>query len=153
MPYRICKQFAIESGHLLSRHPGRCKYPHGHTRTVEVVLEADTLDDNQMVCDFKVLKLALAAFIDRFDHALCVNTRDPQFAALKAAYGEHVIGFENEDPTTEVLARTLHDACVERLAAYAAEARANNNFPLRAAVRVVRVRVWETADTWAEFAR
>ena len=40
MPFRIGKSFVIESGHLLSKHPGKCRFPHGHSRRVEVVLAA-----------------------------------------------------------------------------------------------------------------
>ncbi len=49
MPFRICKTFSIESGHILSKHPGKCRFPHGHSRTVEVVLTADHLDASDMV--------------------------------------------------------------------------------------------------------
>lgn len=149
MPYRICKSFELESGHMLSRHPDRCRFPHGHTRTVELVLEADSLDDNQMVCDFAVLKTQLQDYLNTFDHAMCMNTADPRFAEFKSMYGERVIGFADEDPTTEVMARTIFDACRERLAAHAAARRAP--YGLRDTVRLVRVRVWETSSTWAEY--
>ena len=66
MPYRICKRFEVESGHMLSRHPARCKFPHGHTRTIEVVLEAGTLDANNMVCDFKAIKEKLLSNLCNF---------------------------------------------------------------------------------------
>ena len=56
MPYRICKTIDIENGHMLSKHPDKCQFPHGHTRKVEFVLEADELDRNDMVCDFKIVK-------------------------------------------------------------------------------------------------
>ena len=59
MPYRIAKSFVVESGHMLSKHPGACRFPHGHSRTVEIVLVADTLDDRDMVVDFKAIKQAL----------------------------------------------------------------------------------------------
>ena len=51
MVYRICKSIELESGHLLSKHPGNCKFPHGHTRSVEMVFRAETLDANDMVLD------------------------------------------------------------------------------------------------------
>ena len=63
MPYRICKTFEIESGHMLSKHPDLCKFPHGHSRKVEFVLEAGELDQNEMVCDFKSLKEAMSQFL------------------------------------------------------------------------------------------
>lgn len=148
MPYRICRIFEIENGHMLSKHPDKCRFPHGHSRRVECVLEAGDLDERDMVCDFKVLKLVLAEYLDRFDHAMCMNTADPAYAEMKARYGERVIGFEDEDPTTEVLAREIFDHLASALAEY----RANpGDFPLRDAVRVVSIRVWETSASWAEY--
>ena len=103
-----------------------------------------------MVCDFKAIKDALWGYLKGFDHALCVNTRDPQFAALKAAYGAQIIAFEGEDPTTEVLARAIFAEAKKRLAAYAADPRAE--YPVTHPVRLASVRVWETSSSWAEYA-
>ena len=149
MPYRICKTLEIENGHMLSMHPDKCRFPHGHTRKVEMILEADELDERGMVCDFKILKEAVGDYLDGFDHALCMNTLDPMYPVLKEAYGERVIGFEATEPTPEVLAREFFRACAARLADYAREAGAR--YPLRASVRLVRVRVWETSSSWAEY--
>jgi len=150
MPYRICKSIDIENGHMLSKHPDACRFPHGHTRRVEFVLEAAELDDNEMVCDFKIIKEAVGAFLETLDHALCVNTDDPAFAELRARYGERIVPFEKQDPTTEVLARRIFEVAAARLTAYAAGA--EPRYPLRPDVRLVRVRVWETATSWAEYA-
>ena len=149
MPYRICKVFEIESGHQLSKHPEQCRFPHGHSRRVEVVLESDRLDAHDMVCDFAVVKQAARQVVEAFDHAICVNTRDPMYATLRQAYGERVIGFEGEDPTTEVVARTLFERIRANLAAYAQHDDAR--YPLGTHVRLVRVRVWETPHGWAEY--
>ena len=97
MPYKICKSIEVENGHMLSKHPDKCKYPHGHTRKVEFVLEADSLDQNEMVCDFKIIKTALGEWLDSYDHAMCINTQDPAYEQFKEMYGERVIGFENMD--------------------------------------------------------
>lgn len=149
MPYRICKVFDVESGHQLSRHPGKCRLPHGHSRRIEIVLEAARLDAQGMVCDFSALKEAAEQIVERFDHALCINTRDPMFATLKKAYGDGVIGFPDQDPTTEVVARSLFDAIRANLAAQTRKR--NTRYPLRRNVRLVRVRVWETPRGWAEY--
>lgn len=107
MVYRICKSIELESGHLLSKHPGNCKFPHGHTRSVEMVFRAETLDANDMVLDFKAVKQMMGDFLQQFDHSLCVNTEDPNYAAFVAAYGERIIPFDREDPTSEVMARVI----------------------------------------------
>lgn len=150
MPYRICKTFEIESGHMLSKHPDLCQFPHGHSRKVEFVLEADDLDRNEMVCDFKSLKEAMCNFLQAWDHALCINTQDAQHDTLKKAFGDRIISFERLDPTTEVMARRIHDELKRNLAAYASNPAAK--YPLRPSVRIVKVRVWETSSSWAEYA-
>jgi 6-pyruvoyltetrahydropterin/6-carboxytetrahydropterin synthase len=149
MPYRICKSFEVENGHMLSKHPDLCKFPHGHSRRVEFVLEADELNEHEMVCDFKVLKEAIADYLKTFDHALCVNTQDANFKQLKAAFGERVVAFENLDPTTEIMAKTIFDQLKKRLAAYAASPSAR--YPIGHSVRVASVRVWETSSSWGEY--
>ena len=151
MPYRICKTFEIENGHMLAKHPDKCRFPHGHTRKVEFTLEADALDQNDMVCDFKAIKETMEEFLERYDHALCVNTDDPKYAELKAAYGDRIIGFENVDPTTEIMAKTLHDYFARRLSEYSDNPKAS--YPVRRTLRIVKVRLWETSSSWAEYSQ
>lgn len=134
---------------MLSKHPEKCRFPHGHSRRVEFVLEAATLDANDMVCDFKLIKELMGEFLDGYDHALCMNTEDAQYAALKAVYGERIIGFTAIDPTTEVMAEAIYRHFQGRLAERLAEAGAQ--YKLRPAVRVVSVRLWETSSSWAEY--
>lgn len=137
MPFRIAKTFTVESGHLLSKHAGACRFPHGHSRTIEIVVAADALDAHDMVCDFKALKAAAHAAVERFDHTFALNTADPRFAELQAAYGDRIVPFEHTDPTSEILAREIFRAVRAQLALPSA--------------RLERVRVTETATSWAEF--
>jgi 6-pyruvoyltetrahydropterin/6-carboxytetrahydropterin synthase len=148
MPFRICKTFEIESGHLLSKHPGKCRFPHGHTRTVEVVLAADRLDANDMVCDFQAVKAALSGFLESWDHALCLNTADPNFEFYRRTYGDRIIPFAETDPTSEVMARAVFQELQRRLAA-ATTAPGPATVPPDA--RIERVRISETSTTWAEY--
>lgn len=151
MPYRIAKTLTFESGHLLTKHRGRCRFPHGHSRTVEVVLAADQLDANDMVCDFKAVKRALETFLDRWDHALCLNTAEPGFALLQQSYGDRIVPFTDTDPTTEVMARTIFETLSRKLAAAAQDRSAE--YPVPVGVRLERVRVSETASSWAEYSQ
>lgn len=149
MAYRICKTFEIEHGHMLSKHPDKCRFPHGHSRTVEFVLEADELDANGMVCDFKILRDIMEGFLDGWDHSLAMNTDDPRYGMMREAYGDRIIAFEGVDPTTEVMAKALFDQCARGLDEY--QRRPNPRYPLSSVVRLVSVKVWETSSSWAEY--
>lgn len=134
---------------MLSKHPERCKYPHGHTRTIEVVVAGDRLDANGMLVDFKALKLALSDYIERYDHSMAVNSNDPLLPSMKAIYpADAVIVFEDREPTTEAIARDIHDFVARTL---------EQGFKLDhyriepGQVRLERVRVWETPSSWAEY--
>lgn len=149
MPYRICKVLEVENAHMLSKHPDNCKFPHGHTRKVEFTLEADSLDKNDMVCDFKIIKTALLEYIERLDHAMCMNTDDPSFDDFKKRYGDRILEYKSTDPTTEVIAREIFDECSKRLDDYRNQP--DNRYPLSDNVKLIKVRVWETSSSWAEF--
>jgi len=149
MPYRICKTIEIENGHMLTHHPDKCRFPHGHSRKVEIVIQAEELDETGMVCDFKIVKEAVGGYLETFDHALCVNTQDPMFETLKNAYGDRVIAFVDTEPTTEVLAKTFFESIKTHLTDY--PSRSDTRYKLRPNVRLLRVRVWETSSSWAEY--
>jgi 6-pyruvoyltetrahydropterin/6-carboxytetrahydropterin synthase len=149
MPFRICKSFEVENGHMLSKHPDACQFPHGHSRKVEFVLESETLDDNEMVCDFKILKEVIHEYLMTLDHALCMNTEDPAFKDMEKRYGKRIVPFEKIDPTTEVMAREIFLRCQDALAAYSD--RENVRYPLRRSVKLASVRLWETSSSWAEY--
>ena len=147
MPYRISKAFEIESGHILSKHPGKCRFPHGHSRRIDVVLAADALDANDMVCDFKAVKLALKTFLDSWDHALAINTDDPNYAFYQEKHGARIIPFVHTDPTSEVMAKTIFDEITRCLAT----TNRQGDYAIPAGVKVERVRVTETSSSWAEY--
>jgi 6-pyruvoyltetrahydropterin/6-carboxytetrahydropterin synthase len=149
MPFRISKSFEIETGHLLTKHPDKCRFPHGHSRRVQIVLAAEALDQNDMVCDFKAVKAALKPFLDAWDHAFCMNTDDPQFAYFQQTYGVNVIPFEKRDPTSEVMAKTIFDELKRRLAGPAGQP--DPRYAVPPGVRIESVRVTETSSSWAEY--
>ena len=111
------------------------------------MLAADTLDANDMVCDFKAVKLALTTFLDTWDHALALNTDDPNFAFFQEKHGARLIPFAHTDPTTEIMARTVCDEVSRALVI----ANRQGDFAIPAGVRVERVRITETSSSWAEY--
>ena len=153
MRYRVCKSFEVESGHMLSKHPGRCRYPHGHSRRVDVVVSSEHLDDNDMVCDFKAIKLAVADLLDRFDHAMALNAGDP-FAKelIEGGMAGRVVVFDGEDPTTEVMARRIFEEVTGAIAEGRLLTDADgNSFGFPTGLVLERVRVTETSSSWAEY--
>lgn len=151
MIYRLCKRFTVESGHMLHRHPDRCRFPHGHTRTIEVVVASDRLNEFGMVVDFKALKLAVRPLIDQFDHAMAIHVDDPLRPAIEAVYPESLLLYEGHDPTTEVIAAQLFDA----IAAILRDGATVHDGPIPYAIPpgeawLERLRVWETPESWAE---
>lgn len=153
MPFRICKIFEIETAHMLTQHPENCRFPHGHSRRVEVVLSAEELDDNGMVCDLKALKLAVQEFLDSFDHAICVNSKEPLLPALRGRPGARLVVYEDTDPTSEVLAKHMFDyiqAALRMEVAYPA-ADGKPAYRIGPQVKLERVRISETSSSWAEY--
>lgn len=138
---------------MLSKHPGRCRFPHGHTRKIEVIVSSASLDRSDMVVDFKALKLAVAGYIERFDHSMAINSADPTLEALQKLHPESLIIFENTDPTTEVIARDLFDYVSCTLKNGFSESDANGDtYSIKPnTVLLERVRVWETPTSWAEY--
>jgi 6-pyruvoyltetrahydropterin/6-carboxytetrahydropterin synthase len=152
MLYRICKTFEVENAHMLSKHPEKCKFPHGHSRKIEVVVSASELDARDMVCDFKAIKLAVGEFLDSFDHAICVNSKDPLLESLRSRLGARVIVYENTDPTTEVMARNMFEY-IQRALRQELKVNGPDGKPLYQipkGVKLERVRLWETSSSWAE---
>lgn len=149
MAFRICKIFEVESGHMLSKNDDCCGFPHGHTRRIELIFESNSLDDYQMVCDYRAIKMLMKEYLDTFDHSMCVNTKDPNFEKLRSLYSERIIPFEDMDPTTEVIAKTIYEEACRRLAEYLG--RKTKLYPMQDKIRVSRVRVWETSSSWAEY--
>jgi 6-pyruvoyltetrahydropterin/6-carboxytetrahydropterin synthase len=149
--FRIAKTFEVEYGHRLCKHPEKCRFPHGHSLRIEVVARGRDLDDNDMVCDYKALKMVVSELVDRLDHAMALNSADPQLEGLKAI-GERVLLFDGQDPTTEVLARWLFDGVATKLAAGGTVlSPAGVSYEIPGDLELERIRVWETRTSWAEY--
>lgn len=134
---------------MLSKHPGRCKFPHGHSRRIDIVLSSESLDANDMVCDFAAIKHAVGEFIERFDHSMAINAADPLAKVLDP---ERLVRFEGQDPTTEVMAKAIFEFVQDRLSTREPiVGRDGYVYRIPPGVRVDRVRVTETSSSWAEF--
>ncbi len=149
--YKMCRVFEIESGHILSKNEGRCRMPHGHSRKVEVILSAEELDNKDMICDFKVLKIILSDFIDSFDHAIMINTESPHLEYFVENF-ERVIPVEDQDPTSEVMSKIIYDHLKEELSKGPKGIKYEGlTYFINEGVKLEAVRIYETSATWAEY--
>jgi 6-pyruvoyltetrahydropterin/6-carboxytetrahydropterin synthase len=149
--FRIAKTFEVEYGHRLSKHPEKCRFPHGHSLRIEVVARGRELDGNDMLCDYKALKMLVVDLVDRLDHAMALNSADPELEGLMAI-GDRVMLFPNMDPTTEVLARWLFEQISARFEADGTvTSPSGTSYEIPDGLELEKVRVWETSTSWGEY--
>ena len=130
--YSVTKKIEFCYGHRLLDYDGICKHPHGHNAIAEIEVRTDSLDPRNMVCDFSDIKRVVKGWIDKsLDHQMILRRDDPLVAPLQHL-GEPVYLLDS-NPTVERIARLIFDTAAE------------NGLP------VVRVTVWETPTSFAEF--
>ena len=130
--YSVTKRLEFCYGHRLLDYEGICKHLHGHNAVAEIEVRADTLDSRNMVCDFGDIKRIMKGWIDaELDHKMLLRHDDPLVGPL-TQLGEPVYLLDS-NPTVERIARLIFD-----------KARAQG-------LPVVRVTVWETPTSFAEY--
>ena len=130
--YSVTKRIEFCYGHRLLDYDGICQHPHGHNAVAEIEVGASELDSRNMVCDFADIKRIVKAWIDReLDHKMLLRHDDPLVKPLQQL-GEPIFLLDS-NPTVERLARLIYDFTSQQ------------GFP------VVRVTVWETPTSFAEY--
>jgi 6-pyruvoyltetrahydropterin/6-carboxytetrahydropterin synthase len=131
--YSVTKSLDFCYGHRLLDYDGMCKHPHGHNGRVEVEVRTATLDHRDMVCDFGDIRRIVKGWIDReLDHRMLLRHDDPLVALLQQL-GEPVF-ICRSNPTVEHIAQLIYEHAA------------------REGLPVVRVTVWETPTSFAEYA-
>ena len=132
----VTKTVKFDAAHVLTNHQGLCKNLHGHTYRVDVSVAQAEDDDRDMVIDFKDLKtIANEVICDRFDHAFIYNTEsagEKEIAAVVEKNGMRTVAIPFRS-TAENLAKMFYNKLKSRVPGLSA------------------VKVWETADSCAEF--
>ena len=127
----IYKEVFFDASHRLLHYEGKCKNLHGHRWRVEVWLSGKPDAKTGILVDFNVVK----EVIERFDHQVILNRKDPMVACLTEF--QPVVTTEG-DPSSEVLAGEIR-RLLDR------ECNLNGN-----GARVTRIRVWESDTCCAE---
>ena len=132
----VTKTVKFDAAHVLTNHQGLCKNLHGHTYRVDVSVAQAEGDERDMVIDFKDLKgIANEVICDRFDHAFIYNTEsagEKEIAAVVEKNGMRTVAIPFRS-TAENLAKMFYNELKSRVPGLSA------------------VKVWETADSCAEF--
>ena len=130
--YSVTKRIEFCYGHRLLDYDGICKHPHGHNATAEIQVRTDQLDGRHMVADFSDVKRIVKGWIDReLDHKMVLRHDDPLVKPLQAL--NEPVFLVDTNPTVECIARLIFDHAVS------------------AGLSVVRVKVYETPSSFAEY--
>ena len=108
----IIKTFS--AAHLLAEIGGKCEELHGHNFKVEVTVGAESLNEEGILIDFRIVKKWLKDILDRLDHQ---HLNELPF-------------FQGTNPSSENIARFIFTAMKP-------PAQSHN-------VQIVRVKVWES---------
>ena len=87
----ITREFS--AAHMLKGYNGLCSNLHGHNWTVQVFVQAVTLDEIGIAADFTVIKRELTALLAQFDHK----------------YLNELPEFKDINPTSENIARIIFE--------------------------------------------
>ena len=132
----VTKTIRFDAAHILTNHQGLCKNLHGHTYRVDVSVTQGDGDTSDMVIDFKDLKrIASEVVCERFDHAFIYNTEsagEREIASVVEKNGMRTVAIPFRS-TAENLARMFFGELKARIPGLSA------------------VKVWETADSCAEY--
>ena len=132
---KIAKEFHWEMGHRLPEHFGLCKNIHGHSYKMIVEFEGE-LDDQGMVIDFFDVEKIIAPIIDELDHAFMVKDDD-----------KLTLEFLEKLNSKKVVVNFF--ATVENICNYISDIIIKSNLPKN--IMFIKVRVYETAEDYAEF--
>lgn len=131
----IMRKLEFDAGHRLIKHEGKCRHLHGHRYVAELYVQGD-LDEVGRVIDFSKIKEVVGGWIDeRWDHGMILNSEDPIISYFRH-YGGTRLYVMDRNPTAENMADELFTIAKGLLSPYN--------------LRVVKVRLWETPNCFAE---
>lgn len=139
---RVTKRFHFEMAHALYEYDGLCRNIHGHSYNLHVTLIGEPKKNSGhpkdgMVLDFGELKkIVKSEVVNRFDHALMVNSLFPekQMNLLKQTTDRIII--VDFQPTSENIVAYIADILQQHL---------------QIGVSLFSIRLYETITSYAEW--
>jgi 6-pyruvoyltetrahydropterin/6-carboxytetrahydropterin synthase len=121
--FEVYQELNFSAAHYLRQYKGRCERLHGHNWKIRVGVRAKTLNDQDMVLDFKILRDAILKIIAPLDHQE-LNRVPP---------------FDLKNPTSEMIAYYIGEELAKEIDDHR--------------IQVFRVDVWETEKACASYVR
>jgi 6-pyruvoyltetrahydropterin/6-carboxytetrahydropterin synthase len=118
--YEVTIRKSFSAAHTLTIG-GKCEELHGHNFAVDVTAGSPVLNREGVVIDFRLLKEWLDDILENIDHK----------------YLNDLPGFQEENPSSEIIARFIYDRMVEKAEAHTVE--------------IVKVAVWESDNAFATY--
>ena len=114
--YEVTIRKSFSAAHVLRESDGTCEDLHGHNFIVEVSVAGESLNREDLLIDFRILKGWIQEIITGLDHK----------------HLNEIEAFKDVNPSAERIAKLIHDRLCSRAAALE--------------LRVPRITVWESDD-------
>lgn len=141
----ITTRLEFDAGHRIPDHKSQCRNLHGHRYAIEITLSGDivhqeNVSENGMVMDFAdVKRIAKQSVVDVWDHAFLVYQHDlPVLTFLNTLPNHKTVVFPTV-PTAENMAAEAFKILQEKYV----DTYGNH-------LRLVRVRLYETPNSWTD---
>lgn len=131
---KIAKEFTWEMGHRLPFHEGKCKNLHGHSYKCMIELSGEP-DKNGIVLDYYDLKKTAEPVFDELDHSFMVWNGDKELIEALQKLNSRMVLVDFQT--------TAENICIYLLNKI-------KSIKLPANVKALKVRVFETENTYAE---
>jgi 6-pyruvoyltetrahydropterin/6-carboxytetrahydropterin synthase len=115
--YEVTIKKSFSAAHLLKEIGGKCEELHGHNFLVEVSVASESLNSEDLLIDFRVVKRWTDEVLEQLDHK----------------YLNEIEYFKNINPSSEQLARFVYDRISEK--------------SQNAKITLSRVTVWESDNS------
>ena len=141
----ITTRLEFDAGHRIPHHNSQCRNLHGHRYVIEItlggaIIKKEQTSENGMVMDFSdVKRIAREHVVDIWDHAFLVYKNDKEVVDFLNTLPDHKTVIFEEVPTAE------------NMAAEAFRILSNQYQDIYGnQLRLARVRLYETPNSWAD---
>jgi 6-pyruvoyltetrahydropterin/6-carboxytetrahydropterin synthase len=114
--YEATIRKSFSAAHILKEIGGKCEDLHGHNFVVEVTVKGESLNKEDLLIDFRILKRWTNEILEQLDHK----------------YLNQIDIFKGMNPSSEQIARYIHDRLADNMTSMN--------------LKVSRVTVWESEN-------